>query len=67
MKTQKSSQLNGKISWCQLHAVFKQKDKNEGNLLNDKGENRKLGTDVTQNDLSMNQKPLEPRSASVRN
>ena len=67
MKTQKSTQLNVKMSRNQQHAVFKRKYKNEGNLLNEKGEDRKLGKDVTENDQSMKSETLEPRSASLRN
>lgn len=39
MKTQKSTQLNGRMSRSQLHGVFKRKCKDEGNLLNKKDEN----------------------------
>ena len=35
------------MSRSQLHAVFKRKYKNEANLLNGKGDDRKLGTDLT--------------------
>ena len=45
----------------------KENTKKEGNLLNEKGEDRKLGKDVTENDQSMKSETLEPRSASLRN
>ena len=37
------------MSPSQLHAAFKRKYKNEGNLLNVKRDDRKLETDGTQN------------------
>lgn len=58
MKTRKSTPLNVKMRWSQQHAIFKRKYKNEGNLLNGKGEDKKFGTDATQNDQSKKSKTI---------